>query len=706
MSEKGPEVYNDEKGSQINKSQNGNENENENNKSKATNAEEQEKVQQNFHYLEQREGENASIFDCVNNKNEDENIFKPNAVLNKYAICILLKEDSSEDSKLLKLTLDGIISNFGGLTEIGINYENIFIYVFVNKIKNNELIPQESIKDNLKEENKNNYLLTHFKLKDDGRDIKIEVIAKKDFMSDIESLKIFYTEIVNNLKVIDKTVITSVLTAGVKPSNNSLLNLIKICIESNKTNKSKKNNNSVAVPALEIDEDMDSKSDNFFTKIIKYERTHFNIYDMNFYKSTGAVPILSLFNTMTIDQNLMDYLLVFYGSKIKLDANHLTKLDYHDYNLGLFLYKNNVNIEYYSKENLGTINYRDFDYKYLCVSKESGYYANLLENVESFINFDLPIFHKLFIFFQIIGLLIEFIYPGLSILVIYSILVEAFDDVDYLPAWFMTSLYIIMNLVSGVNSLIAEKHKDSKLTNFICYYFMVVYYLFIIICSIPAMDNIKKKKLFGFKLDYGEFYGFNNAAAGCLITFTFVFAILPMLLRINMITKNIVPMLLYLVLGAPISTSNLLMAKIWNAPGEPGGKNVDDRKGIFILFFFLFNLFFGFLSAYIYDRKLRANCVMGLAIFYLIYLAFKVLGILLSLISNPDIKKISSNSTKNKLEGINIFESRKSSDHLNDEGAREEYDNEGENKSEKENNEENNNNQNDEDKNQNNDDNE
>ena len=701
MSEKGPEVYNDEKGSQINKSQNGNENENENNKSKATNAEEQEKVQQNFDYLEQREGENASIFDGANNKNEDENIFKPNAVLNKYAICILLKEDSSEDSKLLKLTLDGIISNFGGLTEIGINCENIFIYVFVNKIKNNELIPQESIKDNLKEENKNNYLLTHFKLKDDGRDIKIEVIAKKDFMSDIESLKIFYTEIVNNLKVIDKTVITSVLTAGVKPSNNSLLNLIKICIESNKTNKSKKNNNSVAVPALEIDEDMDSKSDNFFTKIIKYERTHFNIYDMNFYKSTGVVPVLSLFNTMTIDKDLMDYLTTFYGTIKYLDNEQLQKIDYHDYNLGLFLYKNNINIEYYSKENSGSIYYKDFDYKYIWISREAGYYANFLEIAGIFVNFELPIFHKLFILFQLIGLLIEFIYPGLSILVIYSILVEAFDDMDYLPAWFMTSLYIIINLASGVSSLIGEKYRDTKITNFICYYFMVIYYLFVIICSIPAMDNIKKQKWFG--VEIGSGYEFNNAAAGCLITFIFIFGILPMILRIDMIIKNIVPMILYLLLGAPISTSNLLISKIWNAPGTPGGKNIDDRKGIVILFFFLFNLFFGFLSAYIYDRELRANCVMGLAIFYLIYLAIKVIGIVLSLISNPDVTKIKSSSTKQKLEGINIFESRKSSDHLNEDEPRDDNNNENED----ENNEENINNQNeDENKNQNNDDNE
>ena len=702
MDEKGPKVNDDEKGSQVNKSQN--ENENENNKSKVTNAGEQEIVQQNFNYLEQKEGEEASIFNGANSKNEDEDIFKPHAILNKYAICILLKEDTKEDSDLLKSTLDGIISNFGGLTELGINCENIFIYVFVNKIKNNELIPKENIQDKLKEENKNNYLLTHFKLKDDGRDIKIEVVVKKDFMSDIEALKIFYTEIVKSLKA-DKTMITSVLTAGVKPSNNALSNLIKICIESNKdkTNKRNKFNNCVTVPALEIDETMDSKSDNFFTKLIRYERTHFNIYDMNFYKSTGAVPVLSLFNTMTIDKDLMDCLTTFYGSIKYLDNEQLQKIDYHDYNLGLFLYKNNINIEYYSKETSGTIKYRDFDYKYLCVTREAGYYANFLDIAANFINFELPIFHKLFILFQIIGLLIEFIYPGLSILVIYSILVEAFDDVDYLPAWFMILLYIIINLASGVSSLIGEKYKETKITNLICYYFMVVYYLFVIICSIPAMDNIKKQKLFGNEL--ATDYEFNNAAAGCLITFIFIFAILPMIFRIDMITKNIVPMILYLFLGAPISTSNILISKIWNAPGTPGGKNIDDRKGIVILFFFLFNLFFGFLSAYIYDRELRANCVMGLAIFYLIYLVIKVLGIVLSIISNPDVKKINSTFTKQKLEGVNLYESKKSSDKLNEDEPRDDNSNENKNENEDENNDENNNKPND-DENRNNDDNE
>ncbi len=51
-------------------------------------------------------------------------------------------------------------------------------------------------------------------LTNDERDIAIEVISKNKFMSDIEALKIFYTEIVINLRKENKTMVTSVITAG------------------------------------------------------------------------------------------------------------------------------------------------------------------------------------------------------------------------------------------------------------------------------------------------------------------------------------------------------------------------------------------------------------------------------------------------------------------------------------------------------------
>ena len=88
---------------------------------------------------------------------------------------------------------------------------------------------------------------------------------------------------------------------------------------------------------------------------------------------------------------------------------------------------------------------------------------------------------------------------------------------------------------------------------------------------------------------------------------------------------------------------------------------------------------------------------MGLAIFYLIYLVFKTLGIVLSLISNPDIAQLNSQKLKDILEGrvTNQFMARNSSDRLDEE--RENDDNENKNDNESENNKENNNTKNEED---------
>ena len=662
----------------------------------------EEEKEEDFVYLEQREGEEPSIFEYSseeNNINEAENIFKPLGLNSKYVICILLKEDDQKDSELLKVTLKGIIQNFGALAELGIDPENILIFVFLSKNKKNELVSKEIIKEKLKEENKNSYLLKHMKWKDDGRDIKIEIVSKKNYMNDMECLKCFYCQIVHNLKQDKKILITSVLTAGVIPNNTALYDLIKSCLLSEEDkNKLGKINDCVSVPALEINKDVETE--NFFSKIIRYERAHFNIYNMNHYYSAGVVPVLSLMNTMSIDKNLMNVLQTFYSNIEIRDDSEMPKIDYHDYNLGLFLYQNKIRIKYIGSQSLGSIIYRDFDYKYIWVSKYSGYYSNFFEILKALMNFDLPIFHKIFMLFQIIGMLIEFVYLGLSILVIYSILVEAFDVRDSHPAIFMTMLYIIMYLGSGVSSLISDKSKDNNYTNMIYYYFMEVYYLFILVCSVPAMDNIKKKKLFGEKLtDVPDFYKFNIPAITCLIIFTFILAILPMVFRIGMVTENIVPMIFYLIFGATPSTSNFLIAKIWNAPGASGGKTVEDRKGITVLFYLLFNLFFGFLSVYIYERKLRAKCVMGLAIAYLIYLFFKTAGIVLSSLGSPNLAQLNSAQAKKILTGNNIYESKNSSDHLNneeklDKNSNEEKEKEDNNEENKEENKEDNNEEN------------
>jgi hypothetical protein len=242
-------------------------------------------------------------------------------------------------------------------------------------------------------------------------------------------------------------------------------------------------------------------------------------------------------------------------------------------------------------------------------------------------NFNL--FKKIILFFQLIGISIEFIYPSLSSMVIYSIFYEAFNTYDYRVATFFTMLYIFMLLASGMCSLVTKKPEEMKMTNMFIFFFMEVYYLFILICSVVAMNNVKKNTS-------NNEYKFNNAAISCIIVFTFLPYIVPMLLNIEKITSNLLNMLAYIGLGAPSSTSNLLMAQVWNASDTSGGKEIDERKSMTLLFFFLFNLFFGSLTFYNYNRRKRVECVMGFGIFYLFYNFFKTIGIVMKILGSSD----------------------------------------------------------------------
>ena len=577
-------------------------------------------IKNTFDYLIST-GEKSVSFDFVVKSNDNENIYKEVGEY-KYAICILLKDNSLGNCELLKNTIQEILNNLEELKTFDIGSKDIYIFIFINKIIEDNLVKKSWLKNITKAKN---YLKTSVKLKGLFDDIKIDIICKKEYMTDIESLQCFYNYCVGNIKKEDKYIITSVITAGIILAKDCIKKLIQLSFIPNATKKF-----AIVVPSLEVSDNI-----NFFIKIAQYDRIHFNIYTMNFYYETCAVPVSSLLNLMIIDKSLMITLIEYY----KIIEKNAT-IDYHDYDLALFLYRNLFRINYYSNETLGSIQYNNFnymEYSNIWVNKFSGYYGNIFNILKTF-TFCNDFSSKIFMFFQIIGLLVEFIYPSLSVLVIYSIFYEAFGIYDNYPAVFMTLLYLIIYLGSGACSMITNNYEKMELTNYFFYIFMEVYYLFILVCSIPAMDNIKKNKGINILLSSDDlYYKFNKAACACLIVFTFIVAILPTIFKCNIIFKNIGQMFIYLVLGAPSSTSNFLIAKIWRAPETMGGEFSEERKGITIIFFFLFNFFFGFLSFYNYDRRLRANCVMILAIMYLVYLFFKIIAIIIPLLCGPQL---------------------------------------------------------------------
>ena len=566
------------------------------------------KIDRAFNYLEINNFSEKFVIE------EDKkcNIFQDSAGKYDYIICILLKDDTYHSSELLGKTLDGIYQNFNTLDDLGISSSSILVCVFVNKLTNFSLFKRDEI-DNIRIDKK--YYFYTSAQKKGYQSSTIYLFTKPKELLDIEGLKLYYLYVINSLKMNKKPIISTVMTAGVVPNSISLKKLILSSYNSVKTH-------GASVGLIE------SRGVGLFSMIETYERTHFNIYNMNFYGMSAVVPVSSLLSTIYIDDNVFSILKNYYTL-----ANEKQSIDYHDYNLGLHLNQNNININFYSKEISGYLITNELelcDYQEIWVNRYSGYYGNIFGLFNEFINTNnFNIFKKIILFFQIIGILIEFIYPALSSMVIYSIFYEAFGIYDYRVATFFTMFYIFMLLASGLCSLVTKKPQEMKMTNFFLYIFMEVYYLFILICSVIAMNNVKRNTT-------NDEYKFNNAAISCIIVFTFVPYIIPLILKIELVTPNILNMLTYIGLGAPSSTSNFLMAQIWNASDTCGGKKIEERKSMVLFFFFLFNLFFGSLTFFNYTRRKKAESIMGFGIFYLIYNFFKVIAIVGKILGSSD----------------------------------------------------------------------
>jgi hypothetical protein len=560
-----------------------------------------------FNYLEIKNSTEKFVID-----DENPNIFENSIGKFNYVICVLLKDDTQRGNEMLEKTLDSIYQNLNALNEIGISSSNTLVCIFVNKITNYYLFNKDDV-HNIKEDQ--NYYFYTTAQKEGYQSSTIYLFTKPKELLDLEALKCYYLYVISKIRMNKQQIFSSVITAGVELKPSGLKSLILSAYDTVKTH-------GVSVGLV------DSNGIGIFSMIEQYERTHFNIYNMNYYGMSSAVPISSLLSTMYIDNNVLSILKKYYSL-----AHENQTIDYHDYNLGLNLYQNHINIKFYSKEVAGTLFTNELeytDYQEIWVNRYSGYYGNTFELIRELINMNnFNLFKKIILFFQLIGISIEFIYPSLSSMVIYSIFYEAFNTYDYRVATFFTMLYIFMLLASGMCSLVTKKPDEMKMTNMFIFFFMEVYYLFILICSVVAMNNVKKNTS-------NNEYKFNNAAISCIIVFTFLPYIVPMLLNIEKITSNLLNMLAYIGLGAPSSTSNLLMAQVWNASDTSGGKEIDERKSMALLFFFLFNLFFGSLTFYNYNRRKRVECVMGFGIFYLFYNFFKTIGIVMKILGSSD----------------------------------------------------------------------
>jgi hypothetical protein len=569
-----------------------------------------------FKYLEKDNSPELLIFEGE----EKPNIFETFQGKYDYSICILLKDDLQKSSKMLETTLNSIYDNRDSLSDLKISTSNILICIFVNEIRGYSLFNKDEFDKIKKEKNSLNtylYLKAH---KEGFISSDIFILTKPDYLSSVEALKFYYLGIISQIKLDNKIIFSSVITAGVELNKLSLKKLI--------INSYYAEGNKIKGAAVGL---VLSSGEGIFSMVEQYERLHFNTYDMNFLGSSNTIPVSSLMSTIAIDDSNYGHIKNFYKT-IKTNQS----IDFHDYNLALELYQNDIKVTFVSDETIGELKYLElnyFEYQEIWVNRYSGYYGNFFELLKCY-GANCNFIKIIFLTFQLIGLLIEFIYPALSTMVIYAIFYEAFDTLDYRISLFFIMIYICMLTAGGMCSLVSKNPQELKFANFFLYIFMEVYYVFVLICSIVAMDNINKNR----NLDE---YKFNKAAISCIIIFTFLPYIIPMLLNNNLFFPNILNMLTYIGLGASCSTSNFLIAEIWNAPDTAGGNQMEERKSITLIFFFLYNLFFGFLSVYNYTRRKRANCVMGLGIMFLIYNFIKIMAIIGNILGR---KNLDSNS--------------------------------------------------------------
>ena len=563
-----------------------------------------------FIYLEEVINENLK-------NNDEEQLFINYKGKYKYSFCILMENNELIDSIFLQQSLLSIGKNLKKLNEdINIEAQDICIFIFINEIKNNNnILKIENLENEYEEKNKE-FNIREWKMlceKEDMKDlekIQIFTINKLKYLYPIKSL-IFYYKILSQIKIIKKIIFSTIITAGVTFDQNKLFELISYAYHDAKKH-------GIAISST------DFKEDNLVSKLCTYEKKRFNIYNMSYMNESNIAPISSQLSTITINDKILRLLNDYYE---KFKTNIKAKIDYHDYNLALYLKQNDILIKYIL-DNPGYVTTSEefsfYDYQQIYIDRFSGYYGNFFQILSSFKS--CTILQVPFLIFQIISMCSEFIMPSIVSMIIYIIFYAAFKTDDFRISLFLSLLYLTLMFISGYCSLVGKDINKMKNTYLIINILMTLLYFLSLISSIPAMHFANKNKnpdLSGYK--------FNKAAISTIIILTFIPYIIPIILNNSYLKGDAFLLLIYNLVFAPLFKINFNVAGILGASDASGGKTVKERKSLLVLFYLGINLFIGSLSFYNFDNKKKANCVMGFGIIYLVYNFIRSLAIVLEI---------------------------------------------------------------------------
>ena len=587
---------------------------------------ENEDNQDNEEKKEEKEEEKEEPFIYLTNvkndnlKGKEDQIFTNYKGNFKYCFCILMEKNNSINSLLLKQTLISIGKNLSSLNEnINITPEEISLFIFIKEMKNKNKLTNYENNEN-EEERNSEYIIQEWTMNTENESekikekinclekIKIFTINKLKHLYPIKSI-IYYYEILSEIKLNKSIIFSTIMTAGVTFGENKLMELISFSYHEH-------NANGIAVSSI------DYQGDDLITKLCSFEKKRFNLYNLNYLNESYTAPISSQLSTITINNKILKLLKEYYA---EFKNNTKATIDYHDYNLALYLKQKKCLIKFIN-DNPGYIltplNISFYDYQQIYIDNFSGYFGNFFQILSSFKNCD--ILQVIFLIFQIISIGFELILPSIAGMIIYIIFYAAFKTDDYKISLFFTLLYLILMLTNGYCSLVGKKINKMRSTYFILNILMALLYCLSLVSSIPAMHFANKDK---HPDDSG--YKFNKAAISVIIILTFLSYIIPIILSFSYLGGNAFLLLIYNLIMAPFLKINYNVAGVWKASGVSGGKKLKERKAIFILLYLLINFFIGNLSLYNFDNKKKANCVMAFGIIYLVHIFVRALAILI-----------------------------------------------------------------------------
>ena len=548
-------------------------------------------------------------------------------------IPIIIENDSLSNSRKLRNTMNSLFLSLPELIQIGISNQNILICLFFLHFSSNKTFSQiypntdylaACCTGDLDYNCSSCYIVS-------STGIPINVLSfNKNDSTHVECLKCFYLFILNDIKyystisLIDderknfNTFYILNWENGIIPEKNTISNLIKTATEP-----------MIIIPAVH------SLPINLFGEILEFYYLYIQIYSYYYYYITCSCPIEHKFNLIKIDKKLYQVLKNYFSYYIYNDA----ELFYHDYKLGVFLqnngyhtyYINEINVFYYER----TLNFNEFMTSYC--KQNSSYILIFFDLLNSFILWNNMNFFKfvkkLFLFFQILRIIIDFLYLGFTILLIFSFLSEAFISEDDRIVIFFTVLYSIMTICSCCFSLITPKENGRDQTFMYFHIFFYFYFIFFIISSLVAIIKIAENK---------NDYKFKSIPMIILIILNIIFLFGPAFFHLRKVIKNFCAGIKFYLITFPglytvfkfhylINCFDLYGQSIYSKR-KFGNRYYNERKKVQIFLFFISNSVIAFICFFLISTSRRVLFIYIIGVIYTIFNGQQFIAIIIGIV--------------------------------------------------------------------------